>query len=145
MDRHRWTPILACVLFGTLFGVLLAVIMLGRLPLVSDAGVIMLLAGGFAIAGVALLPPLARRRGAGGGPNASQWPFLALGVAAWCAAPVLQLVWADGDLMSQVGSGGRAIPTWPLILLTWGTAALMLVAGLRQHGRARREGAGHGR
>lgn len=143
MHEKPWKLVLAFSFFGAISLGLLILIIVGLIPLVSMGGVMMMLSGGFTVAGLALLPPLARRRGAGNGPNAAQWCLLALGVALWCAAPILQLVGTEGDLTSLTGSGAKAVPLWFLIVLTWGTAILMLVAGFRQHRRtkaARRQG-----
>lgn len=137
MHEKPWKLVLAFSFFGAISVGFLIPIVLGLIPLVSMGGVMMMLAGGFTVSGLALLPPLARRRGAGNGPNGAQWCFLALGLALWCAAPVLQLIGTEGDLSSLTGSGAKAVPLWFLIVLTWGTAVLLLVAGVRQYRRAK--------
>lgn len=136
MPSKPWKLIAAFTFFSLPFIGLLTLIGLGWVPLVSYAGVIMLLCGGFTVAGISLLPPLNRRRGAGDGPNAAQWIFLLIGVGLWCAAPVVALLGTD-ERGSVVGSAGSVLPVWFLAAVTWGTAVLMLLALVRQRRRAR--------
>lgn len=135
--RHMtWKTALSFLFFTIPFVVLLTLIVVGRVPLFSMAGVFMLLCGGFPVAGLAMLPAVSRRPGAGDGPNALQWCFLLLGAMLWCAAPIVGYL-ASSDWNSALGSETKAVPMWLLAVITWGVALLILVAGYRQWRRAR--------
>jgi len=131
-----WKLVLAFAFFAAIaLGLLLIMLLTGE-SIASGGGAIMLLAGGFAVAGLALLPPLRRRPVEVGGPNGWMWALMFAGVALWCAAPVMLLLGGAG-WGSAVGSPGRALPVWLLAAITWGTAALMLYAFVRQRMRVR--------
>ncbi|MGI6877169.1 hypothetical protein [Microbacterium sp. gxy059] len=133
-----WQEVVAFCAFGVVFLALLAPILLGAIPLVSETGVFMLLAGGFAIAGLGLLPAVRRRPSSVRGPNGLSWFFFLAGIALWCAAPIVGQA-SDAGWSAAVGGGGRKAPMWFLAILTWGTAALMLWAFAVQRIKARRQ------
>lgn len=135
--RHRpWRVILAFLFFSIPFTVLLVLTLLGKTSLFSAAGVLLLISGAFPIGGIALLPALSRRTGAGDGPTALQWIFLGLAVAMWSAAPVVGFL-GSGDWNSVIGDGPKkSMPLWMLAAITWSVALLILGAGFLQARRA---------
>jgi len=131
-----WKLVLAFAFFAAIaLGLLVGMLVTGE-SIASGGGAIMLLAAGFAVAGISVLPPLRRRPVSVGGPNGWMWVFILAGAAAWCAAPVVLLIGGAG-WGAAVGSPGRALPVWLLAAITWGTAALILYAFVRQRMRIR--------
>lgn len=116
-----WKLLFAWAFFAVPSVVLLALVVTGSLALASDMGSVMLLCGGFTVAGVSLAPV----------PAVVRWFCVFAGLALWCAAPAVLLAagftWSD-----TLGESTYRITVWGLAALTWGTTALALIALLWQ-------------
>lgn len=126
------------------FGFFFLLVVGGILVLALDEGspddgllILVLLGAGFVVGGLALLPPLAKREGSGGGPNAVQWVILAVAIGLWCATPVHMYFASGENIWAASGSGRERISVIGLAVISWGTAILMLVAGIKQARRAK--------
>lgn len=133
-----WKLILAWLFFAVPFVVYLVLFIIGTVPFISEHGMFAMLCGGFTIAMLGVFPLGENIRPQGPQPDAVFWVLLFIGLAMWCAAPVIAVV--GGEVWSSwIGSAGRGLPIWGLAALTWGTTALCAGACIHRQIKKRRK------
>ncbi|MFT4231759.1 MAG: hypothetical protein QM606_03155 [Leucobacter sp.] len=138
--RGFWKSIAAFGFFALIALAMLLAIALGKGRLDAETGSMLLLAGGFAVAGIGVIPT----RGASGAPRRGAalpvwfWVWVLLGAAMWAAVPLVLLGSGYGWLQT-LGTGRRALPVWALAAIGWftlGAAVTGFVLWLRRRTRS---------
>lgn len=143
--RRPWALLVAYGVFVLFLAIILALLLTGATPLDGRSIALLLLCGGFIVAGAGPLVLAWRGGTREGSPLFAQALLFAgvlLGLALWAAAPLALL--GDGYGWGDwVGSPGKRIPVWLLAAIAWATFGVALVGSavaLIRAVRARRSG-----